>query len=126
MIEHHYRWVRAYRAGRLVCGHVEVRIGRNASCIGRTAGERRYVTAQFVDRLHPALHKELRTLVLRDGAAAERIAKRLEPITLVSDVTDQPLRLVGKLGPPCLQARNLRDVEFAIREHDPASDGAQG
>lgn len=120
MIDQRYRWARAYRNGHLVCSRVEVRIGRDSDRLGLTARERRCITARFLERLDPTLHKELKTLVARRGAAAKRIAERLEPITLVSDTTHEPLRIVGELRPPTLRARELCDVEFTIHERDQA------
>ncbi|MGI9099953.1 MAG: hypothetical protein ACR2H2_15925 [Solirubrobacteraceae bacterium] len=110
---------RAYRDGQLVCGRVEVRIGRDTDRVGLVARERRYVTARFIERLDPTLRRELTALVVRRGAAAKRIAERLAPITLViDDPTLGRLQLVGQLQPPHLRFGELRDVEFAIRELD--------
>jgi len=118
MAERRYRWARAYRDGHLVCSRVELCIGCDTERIGLTAGESCYVTARFLERLDPELNAELRTLVVRRGAAAKRIADGLAPITLVSDLTHEMLRLVGEVRPPRMRAYQLRDVEFVIRERD--------
>jgi len=113
-----FRWARAYRGAQLVCGRVEVRIGRDGDRFGLAARERRYVVARFLEHLDPALRGELTALVCRRGAAAKRIAERLAPITLVidDDTAHGQLQLVGHLQPPHLRRGELRDVEFSIRE----------
>jgi hypothetical protein len=112
-------WARAYRAGRLVCARVRVTVGDDDR-LGLTRRERRYVSARFLERLDRALWIELMGLVRRRGAAACRMAERLDPIELVVDQPDGEIRrIVGRLQPPQLRHGRLRDVEFGVRELEP-------
>ncbi len=115
--EQRYAWGRAYRNGRLVCWRVRVTIGRDDVRIGLAPQERRYVTASFRERLDRELHAELVALVRQRGAAAWRVAERMEPIVIVvDDVHRGRQRVVGRLQPPQLRGVDLCDVEFAVRE----------
>ena len=107
---------RAYRGERLVCARVQLTIGR-ADRLGLARHERRYVLARFCGRLDPALRAELTELVRRRGAAARRIAERLEPIEIVVDDARRGRRsVIGRLQPPQLRGRDLRAIEFGLRE----------
>jgi len=117
VLEQRYGWGRAYRDGRLVCWRVHVTIGRDDDRLGLAPRERRYVTARFRDRLDRDLHAELAQLVRRRGAAARRIADRMEPIVIVvDDPRHGRARVVGRLQPPQVRGGNLGDIEFAVRE----------
>jgi len=119
VFEHRYPWGRAYRNGRLVCGRVNVTIGRD-SRLGLAPQERRYIVARFEERLDPDLRRELSALVRRRGAAAARIAELLEPIeVVVEDPNRGPQRLTACIRPPQLRGGMLRDVEFTLHEVDP-------
>jgi hypothetical protein len=114
--EQRYAWGRAYREGSLVCGRVHVRIGRHDS-LGITRYGRRYVSARFLDRLHPELRAELTELACRDGSTARRAAERMQPIVVVID--DPCLgreRIVGRIEPPQVRRGFLGEVEFGLRE----------
>jgi len=114
--EEHYVWGRAYREGSLVCGRVQVRIGR-ADRRRRAPQKRRYVAARFVDRLHPQLRAELTELAHSGGAAAWHAAEGMEQIVVVID--DPSLgreRIVARIEPPQVPRGYLRDVEFGLRE----------
>jgi hypothetical protein len=115
-MEQRYAWGRAYREGSLVCGRVHVRIGRHDS-FGIAHHGRRYVSARFLDRLHPDLRAELTELACHHGPAARRAAERMEPIVVV---IDDPCRgrerIVGRIEPPQAQRGFLGEVEFRLRE----------
>ena len=111
-----YAWGRAYREGSLVCGRVQVRIGRDQRA-GREPRKRRYVAARFVDLLHPDLRAELTELAHGGGIAAWQAAERIQPIVVVID--DPRLgreRIVARIEPPQVPRGYLRDVEFGLRE----------
>jgi hypothetical protein len=109
-------WGQAYRDGSLVCGRVHVTFSRDDR-IGLAPRERRMVITRFEDRLDPALRAELAELVRRRGAAARRIAERMEPIVLmVGDPRNGRERIVGEIAPPQTRRGDLRDVEFGLRE----------
>lgn len=110
---------RAYRAGRLVCAGVHITIGHDER-LGLTRRERRYISARFQERLDRSLRTELIQLLRCRGAASYRIAERIEPIELVIDESDGH-RIVGCLQPPQLRHGQLRDIEFGLRELEPAS-----
>ena len=115
--EQRYAWGRAYRGDTLVCACVHATIGRNGDRLGVTRHERRYVTAQFVDRLDPTLGAELAALVRRRGMAARRVAETLDPIELVLvDPRHGRQCVVGRLEPPQVRRGELREIEFAVRE----------
>src|SRR4051794_22869775 len=75
---------RAYRAGRLICGRVQVTIGDDER-IGQTAEERCVVELRFHEPLDDRLRVELTRLLRRRGAAAGRAAERIDPIEVVID-----------------------------------------
>jgi len=80
----HWRLGRAYRAGRLVCGCVQVGL-RFDDRLGLTRRERRTVLVRFCEPLADDLRAELTALVRRRGAASERASERTDPIELVID-----------------------------------------
>jgi hypothetical protein len=113
------RWPsgRAYRAGRLVCGCVQVTISLDDR-IGLTERERRRVRVSFHEPLDDDLRSELTELVRRRGAAARRIADASQAIAVVVDDLDSdPMRIVGRLQPPEARHAPLCEVEFGLREH---------
>ena len=119
ILEQRYEWGRAYRHGRLVCARVRVTIGRDPR-LGLTPRERRYVTARFDERVDRALHDELVALAHRRGAAARRVADRLDAIEIVVDDPHRgPERLVGRLQPPEVRRGDLHEIEFTVREPAP-------
>jgi hypothetical protein len=114
--EEHYVWGRAYREGSLVCGRVQVKLGRDRRAGGGPQA-RRYVAARFVDRLHPDLRAELTELAHSGGALAWRAAERMQPIVLVvDDPSFGRERIVARIEPPQVPRGFLRDVEFGLRE----------
>jgi hypothetical protein len=119
VFEQRYNWGRAYRDGQLVCGRVQLTVGRDDGRLGLTRAERRYVVARFSERVHPALRAELTALARRRGAAARRVAEGMAPIEVVFE--DRHLgrqRIVGWVQPPQLRRGDLRDIEFGLREPD--------
>jgi hypothetical protein len=116
---HQKRWPsgRAYRAGRLVCGCVQVTISLDDR-LGLTERERRRVHVSFHEPLDDDLRSELTQLVRRRGAAARRIADASHEIAVVvNDIESGPLRIVGRLQPPETRHAPLREIEFGLREH---------
>jgi hypothetical protein len=112
-----YAWGRAYRDGRLVCWRVHVTIGREHDRLGLAPRERRYVTARFRDRLDRDLHAELVQLARRRGAAAKRVADRMEPVVIVvDDPRHGRTRLTGHVQPPQVRGGALYDIDFTVRE----------
>jgi len=119
VFEQCYRWGRAYRDGEIVCARVQLTIGRDGG-LGLARHERRYVVARFLERLHPTLHGELAELSRRRGAAARRAAERMDPIEVVFD--DERLgrqRITAWVQPPQIRCRELREIEFGLREPRP-------
>jgi hypothetical protein len=115
--EQRYAWGRAYRDGRLVCWRVHVTIGREDDRLGLAPHERRYVTARFRDRLDHDLHAELVQLARRRGAAAKRVADRMEPVVIVvDDPRHGRTRLTGHVQPPQVRGGALYDIDFTVRE----------
>lgn len=113
--DQHRGWGRAYRDGEVVCGRVRVTIGRDGR-LGLARHERRYLSARFVGRLHPALRAELVALVRRRGAAAQRAAETMVRIELIFD--DVRLgQIAGYVEPPQLRWGKLSEIEFGLREH---------
>jgi hypothetical protein len=110
---------RAYRAGRLVCGWVQV-VTNDDGRLGLTRRERCVVRVRFAEPLDDGLRMELTQLVRRRGAAAGRAAERIAPIEVV---VDDPLggreRFVGRVEPPPRHHGPLRDVQFALRSVEP-------
>src|SRR5918998_1400385 len=85
----------ACRDGEVLCGRVELVVTADPR-LGLAPRERRRVAARFVDDVHPALRAELFELVRRRGAAARRVAGRMDPIELVFDDPGGRLqRIVG-------------------------------
>lgn len=120
VFEQRYAWGRAYRDGRLVCARVHVTIGRDDVRLGLAPHERRYVTARFRERLDRDLHAELLQLVRCRGAAARRVADRMEPVVIVvDDPRHGRQRMIGRLEPPHVRGGDLWDIEFAVREQAP-------
>jgi hypothetical protein len=106
---------RAYRAGRLVCAcvHVTVRLDDR---LGLAPHERRVLRVSFQEPLDDGLRVELAQLVRRRGAAACRVAERIDPIEFVVDDRDgNHVRVVGRLEPPQARHGQLRDIEFELR-----------
>jgi hypothetical protein len=119
ILEQRYEWGRAYRHGQLVCARVRVTIGRDPR-LGLTPRERRYVTARFDERVDRSLRDELAALVRRRGAAARRVADRLDAIEIVVDDPHRGReRLVGCLQPPEVRRGDLHEIEFTVREPAP-------
>jgi hypothetical protein len=110
-----YQWARAYRAGRLVCGRVDLTIAADMR-LGLAPRERCCIAARFLERLHPGLRADLAELARRRGAAARRVADRVEPIELVFDDTRLGRqRIVAWIEPPRVRSVDLRDTEFGLR-----------
>lgn len=118
--ERRFRWARVYRDGRLVCGRADVVVGRDLRRVGLTPPERRYVKVRFLERVAPELCDELVALRQRRGARGQRLAERIEPITLVVQDERGRLEINVEIEPPQLnhRAEPLRDVEFRVREVD--------
>lgn len=111
-----WRLGRAYRAGRLVCGCVQVGL-RFDDRLGLTRRERRTVLLRFCEPVADDLRAELTALVRRRGAAAERAAERIDPIDLVIDDPSGEFeleRMTGLLRPPHRRHGWLRDIEFGF------------
>jgi len=108
---------RAYRSGRLVCGCVHVTV-RYDDRLGLTQPERRLVAVRFHEPLDDDVRAELDRLVRQRGSAALRAAERIDPIeVVVDDPHGARVRIIGWLLPPQVRHRQLRDVEFGLREH---------
>jgi hypothetical protein len=111
---------RAYRAGRLICGRVQVTISDDER-IGQTAEERCVVELRFHEPLDDRLRVELTRLLRRRGAAAGRAAERIDPIeVVVDDPSAARLRIVGRIQPPRVHHGALRDIEFPLCRLEPA------
>jgi hypothetical protein len=115
--EERSRVERAYRAGRLICGCVHLTISVDER-LGLTQRERRRLRVRFDEPLDDGLRRELTQLARRRGAAAHRVADRLQAIELVADDAgdDEPARIIGCLQPPQVRHGRLRDIEFGLRE----------
>lgn len=110
---------RAYRAGRLVCGWVQVTISDDER-IGLTQQERRLIRLCFHEPIDDRLRSELTQLLRRRGAAAGRAAERIDPIeVVVDDPHVERQRIVGRIEPPQVSHGALRDVNFALRKLEP-------
>jgi len=108
---------RAYRSGRLVCGCVHVTVSYDDR-LGLTQPERRLVAVRFHEPLDDDVRAELDQLVRQRGSAALRAAERIDPIeVVVDDPHGARVRIIGWLLPPQVRHRQLRDVEFGLREH---------
>jgi hypothetical protein len=115
-----YHWAHACRDGEVVCGRVELAV-RADTRLGLTPHERRYLSARFVEHLHPVLQEELNELVDRRGAASRRAAECIEPIELIFDDPRLGLqRIIGRIEPPQRRRGDLHEIEFGLREpgHD--------
>jgi hypothetical protein len=111
-----YRWARAYRDGKLLCGRVDLRVSDSAR-IGLTARERREIFVRFLERIAPELRRELDGLVRRRGEIARRVAERMQAIELVADDLERgDVRIVGHLQPPLRRHGELYEIEFGLRE----------
>jgi hypothetical protein len=110
---------RAYRAGRLVCGWVQVTISDDER-LGLTEQERRLVRVRFHEPIDDGLRSELTQLQRRRGQAARRAAERIDPIeVVVDDPHGERQRIVGRVEPPQVHHGFLRDIEFAFRKLEP-------
>jgi hypothetical protein len=119
VFEQRYAWGRAYRDGAVVCARVHVTIGRDAR-LGLARHERDSVAVRFEERLDPVLRGELAELARRRGAAARRSAERMAPIEIVLDDPRRGRqRIVGRVQPPQVRCRDLRGIEFPLREPAP-------
>lgn len=109
---------RAYRDGRCVCQVAEVAIGQHTRRVGLTPHERRYIKVRFVESVSPDLRAELEQLSERRGMVAERLAERLDPVTLiVDDAHEEPMEITVHLQPPQIRRlSSLRQVEYDVRE----------
>jgi hypothetical protein len=110
---------RAYRAGRLICGWVQVTVSDDER-LGLTEQERRLVRVRFHEPIDDVLRRELTQLLRRRGAAAGRAAERIDPIEVIVDDPDaERERIVGRVEPPQVHHGPLRDIEFALRRLEP-------
>jgi hypothetical protein len=106
---------RAYRAGRLVCGCVQVTVSLDGR-LGLAPHERRLVRVRFHEPLDDDLRTELTQLVRRRGAAARRAVERVDPIeVVVDDPHGECQRIVGHLQPPQMRHGQLRASEFELK-----------
>lgn len=107
---------RAYRAGRLVCGWVQVTLSLDDR-LGLTQRERRVVRIRFHEPIDDVLRNELTRLMRRRGAAADRVAERIDPIeVVVDDPRGERLHIIGSIQPPETHHGQLRDIQFGLRE----------
>ena len=107
-----WRAGRAYRAGRLVCGCVQVAV-RFDDRLGLTRRERRLVRVRFSEPVDDDLRAELSELARRRGMASQRAAERIDPIELViDDPSGEHERMTGRLRPPHRRHGRLREIEF--------------
>lgn len=107
---------RAYRSGRLVCGCVHVVVSLDDR-LGLIQQERWLVRVRFHEPLADDVRAELAQLVRRRGAAACRMAERIDPIEFIVDDRDDgdKVRVVGHLQPPQVRHGRLRDIEFELK-----------
>jgi hypothetical protein len=109
-----WRVGRAYRAGRLVCGLVHVRVSVDHR-LGLTQRERRMVRVRFCEPVDDDLRAELTELARRRGAASERMAERIAPIELlIDDPCGEHQHMIGGLRPPQRRHGPLREIEFGF------------
>jgi hypothetical protein len=78
-----WRIGRAYRAGRLVCGCVQVTVSLDER-LGLTERERRMIGVRFHEPVDDDLRAELSELARRRGTASHRVAERI-PMSWSSD-----------------------------------------
>jgi hypothetical protein len=110
---------RAYRAGRLVCGWVQVTLNDDGR-LGLTRQERRVVRVRFREPINDALRSELALLMRRRGLAARRAADRIDPIeVVVDDPHGECERIIGRVEPPQIHHGSLGDAEFALSRLEP-------
>jgi hypothetical protein len=115
VIEQRYLSGRAYRNGEVVCGRVQLTVGRDARLGLAQHERRRYVVARFVERVDPHLRDELAAVARRRGAAARRAAERIAPVEVVFD--DKRQRIVVAVLPPQQRGGGpLPELEFHLRE----------
>lgn len=111
-----WRIGRAYRAGRLVCGCVEVRVSLDER-LGVTPRERRMVRVRFHEPVDDDLRTDITELARRRGRASERAAGRIDPIeVVVNDPCGEQTRMIGSLRPPHRRHGQLREIEFGLHE----------
>ena len=111
-----WRRGRAYRAGRLVCGCVHVRISVDDR-LGLTRRERRIVRVRFCEPVDDDLRVELTELAWRRGMASERAAERIAPIELlIDDPGGAHQHMIGGLRPPQRRHGPLREIEFGFSQ----------
>jgi hypothetical protein len=57
-------------------------------------------------------------LARRRGAAAKRVAERMQPVVIVVDDPDSGCRtrMVARLQPPQVRGGGLSEIEFGVRE----------
>lgn len=107
---------RAYQRYTLVCGRVVVG-DIHDDRLGLAPAEREYATIRFLDDIADGFRPVLEELVRRRGAAAKRLAERLEPLEIViSGNSRRRRRVVGRLEPPLLRYGRLRQIEFRLRK----------
>jgi hypothetical protein len=105
---------RAYRAGRLVCGCVQVAV-RFDDRLGLTRRERRIVQVRFSEPVDDELRTELRELAGRRGRASQRAAERIDPVELVIyDPSGEQEHMTGRLQPPYSRHGQLGEIEFGF------------
>jgi hypothetical protein len=110
-----WRIGRAYRAGRLICGCVDVTVSLDE--LGLTERERRTIGVRFHEPVDDHLRAELSELARRRGTASHRAAERIAPIELViDDPQSGHERMVGGLQPPQRRHGQLREIEFGFRQ----------
>jgi len=111
-----WRVGRAYRAGRLVCGCVHVRVSVDDR-LGLTRRERRTVRVRFCEPVDDDLRAELTELARRRGTASERAAESIAPIEVViDDLGGEHQHMTGGLRPPQRRHGPLREIEFGLSE----------
>ncbi|MGH2942926.1 MAG: hypothetical protein ACRDLN_09185 [Solirubrobacteraceae bacterium] len=114
-----YAWGQAYRDGSLICESVRVTLARDDQP-GAAPRQCRRVLVRFDGGLHPTMRAELTELASCQGAAAHRVAERIEPIVLLlGDPRHGRERIVGRLLPPQTHRNDLREVQFRVRELRP-------
>ena len=111
-----WRVGRAYRAGRLVCGCVHVKVSVDDR-LGLTRRERRMVRVRFCEPVDDDLRAELTELARRRGTASERAAESIAPIEVViDDLGGEHQHMIGGLRPPQRRHGPLREIEFGFGE----------
>lgn len=115
-----YQWGRVYRNGELVCARARVTIGEQQRSVGLTQRERCFVTVAFRENTVSHLRDDLAKLRKRRGRAAELVADRLAPITVVvRDDHKGKIEVEGYVQPPKTRAvGDFSEVDFPVREKD--------